>query len=376
MSGRRFVECHARSAFSFLEGASEPEAVVREAARLGLEAVAVTDRAGFYGSARAHHAAVECGVRALVGAMLEEADGAGFPVLCATREGYQALGRHLTDRHLHPDEGFGLELADGGLLALTGDRDGPLCRRLLRGDRKGGLRFVKRLVERFGVGNVFVEVTRHGLRDDGKLGRLLVDLAGHLRLPVLASNAPLHARRGDRMLADAFACLRNHVPLDGAGRLLAPNGERHVKGAGEMAALFADLPEAVENTLRLADRVGFTLENLGYRFPDFPDGRGMPLSQGEQCTLLRRLTYAGAARRYGVCSSKVKAQLEKELEMIQRLGFPGYFLIVNDLVEFARGRGILCQGRGSAANSAVCYALGITAVDPVGGGLLFERFLS
>ena len=376
MSAPLFVECHARSAFSFLEGASEPEVVVREAARLGYEAVAVTDRAGFYGSARAHHAAVECGVRALVGTMLEEVDGSAFPVLCATRDGYRAMSRHLTDRHLHPEEGFLMEGAGGGLVALTGDRSGPLCRRLLRGDKEGGERFVRRLLERFGAGNVFVEVTRHGLRDDGRLGRLLVDLAEHLRLPVLASNAPLHATRGDRMLADAFTCLRHHVALDGAGRLLAPNGERHVKAPGEMAELFADLPEAVANTRRLAERMEFTLENLGYRFPDFPDGHGMPLSQAEQCTLLRRLTYAGAARRYGVCSSKVKAQLERELEMIRRLGFAGYFLIVHDLVEFARGRGILCQGRGSAANSAVCYALGITAVDPVGGGLLFERFLS
>jgi error-prone DNA polymerase len=143
-----------------------------------------------------------------------------------------------------------------------------------------------------------------------------------------------------------------------------------------MAALFADLPEAVANARRVTERIEFTLERLDYRFPDFPDARGHPLSLAEQCTLLRRAVYAGAARRYGVCGERVKRQLEHELAMIQRLGFPGYFLIVNELVEFARGRGILCQGRGSAANSAVCYALGITAVDPVGGGLLFERFLS
>jgi error-prone DNA polymerase len=371
-----FAELHAHSAFSFLLGASQPETMIRRAAELGYGTIAITDRAGFYGSARAHHAAKECGVRAVVGSLLDLPDGTRFPVLCASRDGYRALSRHLTDRHLLPGGDLGFSPTGNHLLALTGDRDGPVCRPLLANDRQGALRAAERLTGLFGRGNVYVEIHRHGLRDDGRLNRELVDLAAHLRLPLLASNAPLHATRGDRRLADAFACLRHHLPLDRAGRLLAPNGERHLKSPREMAALFSDLPEAVGNTLRLADRIGFTLENLDYRFPDFPDGRGNPLSLTEQTTLLRRHAYAGASRRYGICSERVKSQLEHELAMIHRLGFPGYFLIVHDLVEFARGRGILCQGRGSAANSVVCYALGITAVDPVGGGLLFERFLS
>ena len=371
-----FAELHALSAFSFLEGASQPETMVRHAAELGYEAIAITDRAGFYGSARAHYAAKECGIRAVVGSVLDLPDGTRFPVLCASRDGYRMLCRHLTDRHLLPGEEHGFSPSGNHLIALTGGRDGPLCRPLLRDDRKSALLAAERLIGLFGRGNVYVEINRHGLRDDGRLNRHLVDLASHLRLPLLASNAPLHATRGERRLADAFACLRHHLPLDRAGRLLAPNGERHLKSPREMAALFADLPEAVANTLRLAERIGFTLENLDYRFPDFPDGRGNPLSLTEQTTLLRRHAYAGASRRYGVCSAAVRHQLEHELAMIHRLGFPGYFLIVHDLVEFARGRGILCQGRGSAANSVVCYALGITAVDPVGGGLLFERFLS
>ena len=401
-----FVELHARSAFSFLDGASQPEAMVRHAASLGYQTLAITDVAGFYGSARAHHAAQEAGIRAVVGSVLEMPDGSRLPLLCATRDGYRMLSRHLTDRHLGAEHrrpgGKGRQasrlpahettdwkpvghdrqdacppsFAGGDLIALTGDRDGPLCRPLLRGDRQGALQAATDLLGSFGRGNLYVELNRHGLRDDGRLNRDLVELAAHLRLPLLASNAPLHATRGERRLADAFSCLRHHVALDHAGCLLAPNGERHLKAPRAMAALFSDLPEAVRNSLRLADRIEFTLENLNYRFPDFPDGRGHPLSLGEQSTLLRRHVYAGAARRYGICSKKVRAQLEHELAMIQKLGFPGYFLIVNDLVEFARGRGILCQGRGSAANSAVCYALGITAVDPVGCGLLFERFLS
>lgn len=361
--------------FSFLEGACEPEALVRKAEELGYGAVGVMDRGGFYGSARAHHAGVECGVRAIVGAVLDW-EGGGVPVVCLKREGYRALSRHLTDGHLLGVAGEDFSPGDGSLAALTGGRDGPVVSAILRGDKAGALRAAEGLVRCFGKRNVYVEISRHGLRDDGRVVRQLRDLAGHLGLQLLAVNAPLYAERGGRRLADAFTCLKNHVPLDGAGRLLAANGERYLKPPGEMVELFKDLPEAVVNTLLLEKRVEFTLENLGYRFPDFPDGRGNPLSLAEQATLLRRFSYEGAARRYGICSRKVKAQLEHELAMIFRLGFQGYFLIVHELVEFARGRGILCQGRGSGANSVVCYALGITAVDPVGGGLLFERFLS
>jgi error-prone DNA polymerase len=371
-----FTELHACSAFSFLLGASQPETMVRRAAELGCDAIAITDQAGFYASARAHHAAKECGIRAIVGCMLDQPDGSRFPVLCATRDGYRMMSRHLTDRHLLPQNHSTLHSTAGHLIALTGDRDGPVSRHLLANDKPAALSAAQHLIDQFGRKNLHVELIRQGLRDDGRLNRHLIDLAEHLKLPIVASNAPRYARRGDRRLADAFTCLRHHVPLDGAGKWLARNSERHLKSPREMATLFADLPQALANTRRIADRIGFTLENLDYRFPDFPDGRGNPLSLTEQTTLLRRLAYAGAARRYGVCSKKVRHQLEHEIALIHKLGFSGYFLIVHDLVEFARGRNILCQGRGSAANSVVCYALGITAVDPVGGGLLFERFLS
>lgn len=371
-----FTELHACSAFSFLLGASQPETMVRRAAELGYDAIAITDNAGFYSSARAHHAAKQSGIRAIVGCMLDEPDGTRFPVLCATRDGYRMLCRHLTDRHLFPLTQHALPTMEGQLIALTGDRAGPVCRPLLRDDKNGALAAAQRLAKTFGRKNLYVELTRHGLRDDARLNRHLIDLAAHLKLPVVASNSPLYARRGDRCMADAFTCLRNHLPLDGAGKLLARNSERHLKSPREMAALFADLPDAITNSRRLAERINFTLDNLDYRFPDFSDGRGNPLSLTEQTTLLRRHAYGGASRRYGICSHKVREQLEHELAMIHKLGFSGYFLIVHDIVEFARGRGILCQGRGSAANSVVCYSLGITAVDPVGGGLLFERFLS
>ncbi|MEO7098694.1 MAG: error-prone DNA polymerase [Luteolibacter sp.] len=372
-----FCEFHARSAFSFLRGSSQPGELVERAAELGYSAIAITDHGGFYGSARAHAAAKDAGgIRAIVGATLELPDASHLPVLCTDQAAYQTLSRHLTDLHLDGAE-KARDLTNSGLIALTGDREGPVVRHLLYDRKSAALAAAEGLIATFGRENVYVEINRHRLRDDGRLNRHLIDLAAHLRLPLLASNAPLHATRAGRMLADAFTCLRHHKTLDQAGGLLASNGERHLRSPAEMAELFADLPVALGNMRRLSDRIGFTLENLGYRFPDFPDEHGNPLPMPEQTRLLRELSYQGAAGRYGSkFNEEVRKQLEKEITLIDRLGFSGYFLIVHDLVKFAKGEGMLCQGRGSAANSAVCYSLSITNVDPVGGHLIFERFLN
>lgn len=370
-----FSEFHAVSAFSFLLGSSQPEEMVGLAAAMGYRSIAITDRMGLYGTARAHQAAKASGIRAIVGTVLDEPGGTRFPVLCATREGHRRLSRHLTDLHLCPEAAPTLE-SRGDLIALTGDRESTVGRALERGNLKAALEAARCLVNRFGREHVYVEMNRHGLEDDERINRLRIDLASHLRLRVLAANSPLHARKAGRMLADAFTCLRNHTSLDRAGRLLAANSERHLKTPREMRDLFRDQPGFLANVERLDDQIGYTLDRLDYRFPDFPDDRGFPLSLPEQANFLRRNVYAGVARRYGTGNDVVCRQVEHELELIQRLGFQGYFLIVHEIIEYARGRGILCQGRGSAANSAVCYALGITAVDPIGGGLLFERFLS
>jgi error-prone DNA polymerase len=412
-----YTELHARSAFSFLRGASLPEAMVERAAALGQPAVAICDHMGFAGSARAHQAAVDSGIRALVGTTLDlsaiarrataevpSIKGQGpkpahIPVLCATRSGYSSLCQFLS-RQLAHSRGGRLQSADpkppaqraalplwnlalgtwpfepGSLVALTGDRDGPLCQPLLRHDPGAALAAARSLVETFGRENVYVQLVRHGLRDEPRLHRQLVDLARHLRLPLLATNSPLHATRADRPLADAFTCLRHHTTLDAAGSLLTPNGARHLASAATMRRRFADIPEALDNTRRLAERLEFTLACLGYRFPSSRDPDGRLLPPDEERRLLRELTFRNAPSRFPRLTKNVRRQLDHELELIGRLGFSGYFLIVHDLVLFARSRGILCQGRGSAANSAVCFALGITAVDPVNGGLLFERFLS
>lgn len=226
----------------------------------------------------------------------------------------------------------------------------------------------------FGQDNIFLVLTRHLTRHDHLLTARLSELSQRYRFPLLASNAPLYATKRDKLIADVFTCLRHHTTLDQAGTRLGQNSERHLKSPAEMRALFPDQPEALAETLRLNDRIEFTLENLGYRFPSLhPEHRDDPDAAHH---LLTELSHAGARSRYGTPSAQALAQLSQELALIRKLQFSGYFLIVHDLITFANSQGILCQGRGSAANSVVCYVLGLTAVDPIGSGLLFERFLS
>jgi error-prone DNA polymerase len=374
-----FVELHAQSAFSFLEGAEQPETLVAEAARLGMPALALVDRDGIYGAARFHRAAEHAGIRALIGSELTLADGTRLPVLVEDRDGYRNLCRLVTRLKLGAPKGAGCVTLDdlapyaGGLVCLTGGRCGPLAAAVARGDRDDARRILDRLVGIFGRDNCFVEVQRHLDRaQERDLGRL-VQLASDARLPVVATNQPLYARPGGRAVADVFTCIREKTDLDHAGRRLTGNGERDLKGGLEMAQRFRDLPDALAATGELALRLTFTLKNLGYRFPDFP----LPPATGA-LEHLRDLARAGARRRYGAgpLAGRARQQIAHELEIIGRLDLAGYFLIVWDIVEFCRANDILVQGRGSAANSAVCYALGITAVDPVRMDLLFERFLS
>lgn len=383
-----YTEFNARSAFSFLHGASLPETLVQRAAELGHPSIAITDPLGFYASPRAHSSAKSHNIRAHVGTLIPISTQHFLPLLAATHHGYSQLCQQLTSIAGVPPQNHNssplpsqpsianYHFTPGSVIALSGDHDSQLCQLLLHGKKKAALAFTQQLVSAFGKNNLYLQITRHHLRHETQLNRLLIDLSEHLQLPLLATNAPLHARRSERLLCDAFTCLRHHTTLDQAGALLAPNSERHLKSPRQMRELFADLPQAISNTQRLAERLEFTLEHLGYRFPDAHDESNYPLSLPEQATQLRRHTYHGAFRRYRKLNRKIKQQLEHELALIQKLGFQGYFLIVHEIINFAKAHGIFCQGRGSAANSAVCYALGITQVDPIGGGLLFERFLS
>lgn len=372
-----YHELHARSAFSFLRGASAPEALADRAGSLALPGVALSDRDGFYGSVRFHQRAKENGFRALVGTELTMADGSVVPVLIKNRPAYRAVSRLLTRAQLRSAKGECFlewsELAEvsDDLAVLTGDEEGPLELGWREDGRRGMEAALQSLLRHVPERNLRVEIQRHAIRGEESLLRAKVDLAAAYRLPLLATNGVTYAFAKNRQVQDVFTCLRHHTTLDAAGRRLAINGERHLKTAAEMTMLFHDRPEAILNTRRLAEEIDFSLENLGYEFPTYevPPGHSMD-------TYLAEMTWRGMKERYRKPSAAVKAQITKELDLIHRLGFSGYFLIVWSLVSYCRESGIMVQGRGSAANSAVCFCLGITPVDPVGAKLLFERFLS
>ncbi len=396
-----YVELHTRSAFSFLEGASLPEALANRAAEIGMGAIALLDRDGLYGAPRLHMTAKKLGVRAHIGAEVSVADFGSqitppewqphtvpsvpvrLPLLCTSRVGYQNLCQLISAYKLRQKtKGEGpawlceVEQHTKGLVCLTGGHEGPLAAALARGGIEEGWRVLDQLVLLFGRENVYVEVQRHRIREQEARNQAAITLAHEFRLPLLATNGVNTATAYEREVLDVMTTIRHHTPLDEAGLLLAHNSNRHLKTADEMEALFRDLPEAVANTRILSDRLQFELKDLGYQFPIYPTPEDEPMD-----SFLRKRTLEGVIRRYGAKGNRAllkraQAQVERELALIQKLGLAGYFLIVWDIVEYCRRHDILVQGRGSAANSAVCYALGITAVDPVGMELLFERFLS
>ncbi|HMG76659.1 MAG TPA: error-prone DNA polymerase [Pyrinomonadaceae bacterium] len=401
-----YVELHARSAFSFLQGASTPEELIATCAELKMPSMALLDQDGLYGAARFHLAGKKLDIKAHIGAEIAvqrltsnvqnptspkkvlASRVLSIPLLVRNRTGYQNLCRLITlmkmrvPKHAKPGECVVTpdELAEHaeGLICLTGGNDGPL-RFNHHGnteDAEKAQRNAEWLVDTFGKGNVYAELQRHFNRDEETWNHSVIEIAGRLKLPLLATNGVCYANRAQRQVADVFTCIRNHVRLETAGRLLSTNSERFLKSPGEMAALFADLPEAIANTVELSSRLEFTLEDLGYEFPRYP------VPPGETMTsFLCRRTYEGAWLRYSGRNgsptfARAQKQIEHELRLIEKLKLEGYFLIVWDIIQFCKRNGILVQGRGSAANSAVCYSLGITAVDPVGMELLFERFLS
>jgi error-prone DNA polymerase len=359
-----YCELHSASAFSFLRGGSFPEQLAEVAAELEMPAIALCDRNGVYGAQRFSVTAREHGVRPIVGAELVMECGAILPVVVENRTGYKNLCELLTQAHLRSEKGKceikwdELPQFGEGLVAFLGWNS--LAKNA-----------VEILVHAFGRENVFFELQRHFVRGEEQINRHLVDLARANRLPLIATNGVQYAKSYGREVLDVFTCIREHRHLDAAGKLLTQNAERHLKSDCEMRELFRDLPEAVDNTSRLAERLTFSLENLGYEFPDYPVPSGHSMD-----SFLRTIVWFGAQQRYAAVSAKVRRQIEEELALIIKLGFPGYFLIVWDIVNFCREHNIMVQGRGSAANSAVCYCLGITPVDPVSNNLVFERFLN
>ena len=418
-----YIELHSRSAFSFLEGASLPESLVAACANLNMPAMALLDRDGVYGSPRFHMAAKKAKIKAHIGAevtcenfspqrhrVTEKIIGTRFtdakdqldpqqsrakdssvplclcgefrlPLLISSRIGYQNLCRLITKMKLRAakDEGAvreeELKEHAAGLICLTGDDDGPLARALTYGGFEEARGCVERLAHIFGRDNVYVELQRHFHREQEARNRAAIEIARSFQLPLLATNGISYATARERELCDVFTAIRHHRTLATAGRLLARNSERYLKSPQEMQALFSDLPEALANTVELSSRLTFTFKDLGYEFPKYPVPEGETMM-----SFLRERTREGFQQRYGRSSSELQSrarcQVERELKLIEKLALSGYFLIVWDLVRFCREQNILVQGRGSAANSAVCYSLGITAVDAVSMELLFERFLS
>jgi error-prone DNA polymerase len=432
-----YIELHARSAFSFLEGSSLPEDLAGICGRLHQPAMALLDTDGVYGAPRFHLAAKKIGIKAHIGAevtceyfnpVILSADGAArsaglskskacpepvegnpytrqavqgieiprsarndkltwndktfrLPILVSSREGYQNLCRLITKMKLRGKKGEGavreeeLEEHSHGLICLTGGADGPLATALQHGGIEEARQQIERLIGLFGRGNVYIELQRHFHREEEIRNRAAIAIARSLNLPLLATNGVCYATAKDRELCDAFTAIRHHRTLSTAGRLLARNSERHLKSPQEMQQLFADLPEAILNTLELSSRLEFTLNDLGYQFPIYPVPEGETMN-----SFLRDRAWEGFRQRYGRAAkdmqTRARRQIERELVLIEKLKLAGYFLIVWDLVRFCREQNILVQGRGSAANSAVCYSLGVTAVDPISMELLFERFLS
>jgi error-prone DNA polymerase len=419
-----YVELHSRSAFSFLEGASLPEDLIAACANFHMPAMALLDRDGVYGSPRFHLAAEKAKIKAHIGAEVtcesfrsvilsdsclrlrkqEESkdlysrqdpqktgipgrrkpawnnNSFQLPLLVSSQAGYQNLCRLITKMKLRAAKGEGavseeqLQEYASGLICLTGGDDGPLAHALVRGGMGQARAILQTLVRIFGPGNIYVELQRHFRREQEARNQAVIELARSLHLPLLATNGVAYATPQERELCDVFTAIRNHCTLATAGRLLARNSERYLKSPQEMQSLFADLPEALANTIELSSRLKFTLKDLGYQFPRYP----VPAGQTMMSFLCER-AWEGFELRYGPKSdlqTRARCQIERELKLIDKLDLPGYFLIVWDLIRFCRNENILVQGRGSAANSAVCYSLGITAVDPIKMELLFERFLS
>jgi error-prone DNA polymerase len=417
-----YVEFHSRSAFSFLEGSTLPEDLISVCHRLNMPAMALLDRDGVYGSPRFYLAAQKAGLKAHIGAEVtceqvpifscqlpiekrsRSASKPGtrrlaienyfrLPLLVDSQHGYQNLCQLITRMKLRArkDEGAVLEHElqqhAAGLICLTGGDEGPLAAALKRGGTSEAYRCVDQLTGVFGRNNVYVELQRHLHREEEVRNRIALEIARSLQLPLLATNGVCYATPRDRELCDVFTAIRHHQTLQTAGRLLTRNSERHLKSSEEMSQLFADLPEAIANTIELSSRLEFKLSDLGYEFPRYPVPEGETMM-----SFLRQRTEEGARWRYGISLSgsavplngfpnkdlqqRARRQIEREINLIEKLDLAGYFLIVWDIVRFCREQNIFAQGRGSAANSAVCYSLGITAVDPVGMELLFERFLS
>ena len=369
-----FYELHTRSAFSFLASGSLPEAIIHRASELEIPGAALLDRDTVSGAVRFHYEAKEVGVKAMIGAEITMDDGSVLPLVPLNLRGYQNLCKLITDIKLRNKKGEhfatrkDIEKYSSHLLCFTGGADGFIHNAIKNGRGQLDLAWLNYVFEK----RLYVELQRHFLRSQEDINLQLAGLAHKLNIPVFASNGAYFAYEKDRELFDVFTCIKNHCTIYEAGKILSKNAERYLKSEQQMFRLFEDYPQAVARTQEIADRITFSMDDVGYSFPDFP----LPPGEMSMDSMLRRLAQKGAVKRYGKITPQIQTKLDHELNLITKLKLAGYFLLVWDISDFCHSRRILSQGRGSAANSVVCYSLGITAVDPIAADLLFERFLS
>ncbi len=366
-----YVPLWCKSHFSFLEGASSPAELVETASTLGLPAIAITDRDGFYGVVEAHVAAKNCGIKLIIGTQITVNDGSTITLLAQNKQGYTNLCRLLTTGHRRAPKGESFIGWDDicqhseNVMALWGGDQSLLTL------KTGPKHVFDILYEAFGD-RLYALVTRHNRSAEVREEARLRARAAQRALPCAAGLEVLYHTPERRDLQDVVTCIRHGITLADAGRHLKPNSNHSLIPEKQFKTLFADDPAAVAHTVEIAERCDFSMDELRYRYPSSRLSSDVTASEW-----LRQLTFEGAKKRYdGVVPKNVVDQLNKELALVDELEYTGYFLTMQEIVEFCRQEGILCQGRGSAANSAVCYCLGITAVDPVRMGLLFERFLS
>lgn len=372
-----YCELHTRSAFSFLSSGSQPQRLAARAAELGISYVALLDRDTVAGAVRFHFEAREHDITPIIGAEITMEDGSLLPLLPLDRAGYENLSRLITTTKLRNKKGEHFATREdiqdhsANLICFTGGADGFLHNSIKNGRGQSDLAWLNHVFEK----RLYIELQRHHLRGEEHINQVLIGYAHKFRLPYFASNGVYYADHHDRELFDVFTCIKNHCTIYEAGTLLSENSERYLKPHDEMLRLFEDLPEAVEITQEIAHRVNFSMDELSYIFPDYPVPSGETMD-----TVLRKKAESGASEKFSDSSMAVRyevnSRIEKELRIIASKKLAGYFLQVSDISDFCKREKILSQGRGSAANSVICYSLGITAVDPIKHDLLFERFLS
>ena len=369
-----FVHLHVHSPFSFLDGASPLERLIDRAAELGMEALALTDHDNVCGAVRFHRLAQGKGIKPIQGVEITLAGGGHLTLLAKGPGGYGNICRLITKAHLDNPRGTpqitpeDLARHKDGLIVLSGCRRGPIASSLLQGDYDGARELAEWYKRTWGQ-DFYLELPPPHLPGGRRLNRLLAELGDVLAIPLVAAGNVHYAEKADYPVCDLLACLRTGTTLEDVHPLRPLNGEDYLKSSREMETLFADYPEALENSCKIAAACEPSLDLDRNFFPRYP-------TEEKASHLLRRLVWDGAHQRYGSLSTGVRERLEHELAIIEQLDVADYFLVVWDVVRFANAKGIRYAGRGSAADSAVAYCLGITEVDAIARGLLFERFLS